>query len=965
VRMAGRKNARKEGSVSAPEPAVKPDELTIDLSGIAGGRLGALASPLLIAAAFGLAVACLKTLVNGGPLYDWAPLLLIAASAGGLWRIVSSKTLKKDLWSYGIPCLLALAALFSYYSASYGYPLSMDYSYFSIMVAMFCLFYALAYQRLMKAETAIVIGLLLASLLTHLVPANADLLSNLDSYWHYKWMQRIVDDGYPPEFDPLTYPLHGGLQMSGDQDYVANLGASTFGLSQANTPMLMQLTYASFALMFKGFGISLYGVAMLLPGILGALTVVMTYLLMKEMFHDMQPYNQIAAFAAAFMLMLSPALGMNSTATNPEDDSFGMFLSVAALFLFFASYHRRSYKYSVLSGLAFLMLRLGWGGGSYAMLTVGIFGATYPLAAYIRNKNAAEHLPYVIIPSFFYQLIGFFAHARGQMPVMHPMSPIEMYPLMMTVGVSLILEMVRASRKGALSSGSVSVEGRTADWIEGNIKVLGIMVIVAGISVLAFYRGPMDFYNFFYQMLVSPAQKSIVHQTVSEQNAMANSFNEFLQEGQQRYGMGMIYGLLMIPVMAWLVYSRGSVGALFLLIWSIPMMWGAYNKSAWIFASSVSVTALGASIGLFAAVDRKELQGLRIIGTILLVFIPVFYVPMFGPWEYGKFVGYVPMHMGPTSDIYYWQPALEWQRDNTGAGDAVLTWWDYGHWLTAVSHRPVLIDNLQADYYEIQDVARFFMNKTDEEDAFKTVEAYDAAYKRYDPAWGLRYVMIDWTMIGKGSALHYIATGDIGNVTPGSWKNYITCEFAPEMSQLDEKLVVGANGSFSKVRRVAFNCMGELAIVFEVQGDGISDISVETRYGQKIPWSTYMKAQDVSLLGVQPFLAPNEAERVPSIMYCAINYKNLPANTICRLPQFSTLVYVPQEFHEFMMTRLYLTKYAQEYRRIGLYNREPKALSHFREVSDRNGDGTPDGEFSFGFVRSYDIDYGSFNDSTF
>jgi asparagine N-glycosylation enzyme membrane subunit Stt3 len=466
--------------------------------------------------------------------------------------------------------------------------------------------------------------------------------------------------------------------------------------------------------------------------------------------------------------------------------------------------------------------------------------------------------------------------------------------------------------------------------------------------------------DFIINQLLSPAQKSLVHQTVSEQNPMATNISEFVNDGYQRYGIALLYGLLMIPVLAYFAISRGSVGSLFVLTWSLPMMWGAYNKSAYIFTSSAPVTALGATIALLAAVKKEDLEGLRIIGTILVVCIPIFYVPMLGLTMYNKFVGYVVMHMGPTSDIYYWQPALEWHRDHTNPGDAVLTWWDYGHWFTAVSHRPVLIDNLQADYYEIQDVARFFVNKTTEEDAFETVKAYNSAYKAYNQSWGLNYATIDWTMIGKGSALHYIATGSIENASGGSWKNYIQCDFDPDNSQLDEKLVVSGNGSFSKVRKVMYNCQGEIYLVFTVEGYDLKETTVMTRYGNAIPWSTWMKSNDASILGVEPLLGLYE-RGVPSILACAINYRELPGGSVCRLPQFNTLIYVPQEFQDFMMTRLYLGKYMKEYRELGLYNREPTPLKHFREVPDYNGDGRSDGEFSFGFVRSYEISYEGFN----
>ncbi|MFH1054555.1 MAG: STT3 domain-containing protein [Candidatus Altiarchaeota archaeon] len=939
---------------------IQSEEASID---IPLGWLGDLINePLFLSSFFCLAIAVAKTLARGTQvsfLYDVAPFALFALFIWSSYTLYTRPNLRKNIWTYGMPALILLTALFSYYSNNYGFPMNEDYSYFSIMAAIFCMFYALSYYKIIDAESSMLLALFASALLIHLVPANADILSNLDSYWHYKWMQVFYNDGIQPEFDPLTYPMYGGLAHLNNPSYASSLNVPTFGLDQKNTPMLMQMTYASLALTLKPLGISLYDVAMLFPGILGAFSVVLMYLLVKEMFSDMRPHNNIAAFAAAFMFMLSPALAMNSTATNCEDDSFGMFLMVGVLFLFFASYHRKSFKYSVYCGVALLMLRLGWGGGQYAVMTLGIFGTLYAIVRFLRNTNAMEHLPYIIIPFMFYQLSAFIVHETGGMPIYVPMAPLELYPLMSTVGLSLTLEFLRVRSKGMQFVNDGTVEGQVVDLIERNIMVLGAIAILLGAASLVFYKTPSQWIDFTVRTVLSPEVKSIVHQTVAEQNPMATSVDEFISEGYNRYGIALLFGLLMIPVMLYLIYRHGSVGALFLLTWSIPMMWGAYNKSAWIFASSASVTALGATIGLFSAARKSELDGFRVVGTILVLCIPLLYVPMIGSAMYQKFVGYVVMHMGPTSDIYYWTPALEWHRDHTKQGDAIITWWDYGHWLTAVSHRPVLIDNLQADYLEIQDVARFFVNKTSEEDAFKTVEAYNQAYKKYNPEWGLNYAMVDWTMIGKGSALHYIATGDIANVTPGSWKNYVQCGFLPDQSQLEEKLTVEKDGSFSKNMRIAFGCQNQLFILFDISGGQLKAANVVTGYGNIIPWSTWSAANDASLLGVQPLISSPD-DKVPGILQCAINWRKLPAGSICRLPQFTTLVYVPQEFNDFMLTRLYLGKYLQEYKDRGFYNREVVPLKHFREVPDINGDGVEDGEFSWGFVRTYEINYEGF-----
>ena len=63
------------------------------------------------------------------------------------------------------------------------------------------------------------------------------------------------------------------------------------GLDQRDSGMMTPVVYATLALAMKPLGVSLHDVAMLFPGVLAAFTVVAMYLLMKEIFSDMEPYN--------------------------------------------------------------------------------------------------------------------------------------------------------------------------------------------------------------------------------------------------------------------------------------------------------------------------------------------------------------------------------------------------------------------------------------------------------------------------------------------------------------------------------------------------------------------------------------------------------------------------------------------------------------------------------------------------
>ncbi len=941
----------------------EPEGISINIPSATFGKFfkGA-GNPLVLLPLLALCILSVKPLIGVNLSYLMsmkanAPAIVLVLSVAAAYLSVKSK---KDVKSYGIAGIMVVSALFSMYSNSTGNFLAQDFDYFAIMAAIFALFYALAVVGSVQMEIAAVVAVFLSTFLLHMVSANDGMIGNIDPYWQYKWMRGIYDTGYPPEHDYLVYPMFGGLERFNDPSYVK--GRPTFGLDQSKTAMFTPVSYTFLALSYKSFGLSLEDTAIIFPGVISALTIVLMYLLVSEMFTEMQPYNKIAAFFAAFMLMLSPGFGISSVATNCEDDALGMFFMVAGLFLFFASIRRRNIQYSVLCGFSFLLLRIGWGGAYYAFMTVGIFGTIYVLVQFLHGKNPLEHLPYILIPTAIYQLMGLIIHARGGMPLFHMVPPNALYPTITAIALPILLEAVRLARGGEKFTLTGSQHERLISNIEKIIYPLTVLSIIAGIVFFVYVRSPQEMVSWVIETAISPSINSIVHQTVAEQNQLGDSFLEYAASAYDRYGVAFVYALFMIPLMSYLVYKRASIGALFLLTWAVPMMYGVYYKSAWVFASSAAITALGSTVGLFAAASKKDLDSFRVVGSIMLLVIPALYIPMLGTTMFNKFVGYQVMHMGVTNDRRFWEPALAWHRDRTGQGDAIVTWWDYGHWITSVSQRPVLIDNLQADYYEIQDVARFFVNKTTEEEAVDMLRPYEVEYQK-NKGWGIKYVTIDWTMIGKGSALHYIATGVIENRTPGSWKNYIQCEFIPEASDTKEQLKINPDGTFTKGMNLVFGCQNQHALVFELSEDKITNTYVITPYRRKIPWNTFSAANDVSILGVQPLLGMNE-QRVPSIMACVSGKLPQEYRWVCSMPQFNTLVWVPQEFNDFMMTRLYLGKYLGEYRELGYYTRDVKPLKYFRQVPDYNGDGLEDGEFNLGFVRSYEVNFDGYTNST-
>jgi len=263
-----------------------------------------------------------------------------------------------------------------------------------------------------------------------------------------------------------------------------------------------------------------------------------------------------------------------------------------------------------------------------------------------------------------------------------------------------------------------------------------------------------------------------------------------------------------------------------------------------------------------------------------------------------------------------WETTLQY-LGTTPENTAAMTWWDYGHWITAVSKRNVLIDNLQHDHWEIQDVAKFFMKETDEKEAFDIVKDFQSYYYKeplasiYNEPVNLDYIVIDWTMIGKSGAMRFIATGNLTTQEDGEYGSYTQCTISTQYSDMVGKAEVVDGGTFEFARTLVFPCTqnqdGLAGIIIKLYNDKISTTAV-TVNGEYIPWKTWSDSKDASLMGVKPF---NE------VMGVSIQYKDSLNNVP---PTYKTLVYASGEFENFMLARLYFGEYINSYKDLGLAN---------------------------------------------
>lgn len=866
-------------------------------------------------------------------------IMFISAIASIYFIYLHFKSGKRDYYLLGVPVLAFITSLFSWYANQNSGWTMRDFSVFSIVFGIFLLFYAIMLHKILNPGAAAILAILFSTLLIHIAPAftfswapwaGKYLAEITDPYFYYRHAKFIVENGYVMEIDKMTYPT-------------AHIDHS-WGI------YLQPVFTASIALVLGILNINVYDVNIIYAGVFAAFSVLALYLLIKNLFSDMKPYNRIAAILAAFMLMLSPAFASKAIATNSEDDAIGMFLFISSFSLFAISIRKKSLLFSILSGITFLFLAIAWNGYAYALLVFGIFASLYAMINFIHKKNCVEHIPYFIIPVIMSRLSFLIIHPRGELPPLNlPLS--FLMPFATPVIIAFFLEIIRVYLYGKIEVKGISIGNRLENFIQKHIFYIGgLILIAAGFSI--FFITPDSILKYI-SSLTTTAVTAIIARTTAEQNPMCGGIKNFwdvLNKGcimtlYNNFGIGIIFGLAMIPILLYFMIFRRSIGAVFVLSLALPILWGVVNKSQYQFMASVPIVALGSTIGLIIATSRKDIGSLRVIPLIVILAIPLFMsigssMPILEP-----FGGATQMRYGGSNaEAVFWEPTLEWLK-TTPDDTVILTWWDYGHIITAISNRVSIADNLKGNAEIVQDLAKFHVLETNETTALEIARKYSADY-----------VIIDWTMIGKSGAPHFIATSNITTKEPGEYMGYSQCGFSQQNSALTPRLVPNSEGGFDSVKSIVFTCnvagpyneyIG--AIIFNIANDKLTGVSISpitaTDRGlmleQPIPWSTWKQEHNASILGIQG---------LRNIIGNSLNYGT---DRYIGFQTFNTLIYVPEKFNDYMMTKLYLGDYMEEYKQFGLT--DINGLEHFRLVDGFLGD-TQDNSY-FGYVRAYKINY--------
>ena len=536
-----------------------------------------------------------------------------------------------------------------------------------------------------KLKYLFVIGVLVlafsVSFLIRSQPANYGFeLNEFDPFFNFRATEYIVENGFSEYFewhdDKSWYPV----------------GRNVSATSQIMLHSTAAITYQIF-----GGNFSLYDFTILFPAIIGSLTVVVIFALVRLFAGTTAGLFASLLFAVSLPILIRGSIGWF------KSEPLGIFYGLIGLYLFLSAIKSENKKVAALKiifgGIVMGFGMASWGGNQFFVIPIGLFILVLP---FLRKDHKFLLWSIPLFVGTFLLISGLFERP----------GPNFVFGL---GGLSLILPTIFL-----MSSILVQKISKDENKIRNNLFLLIVIIVIGSFLIIANDESDiLPLPSFRYLNAINPFLTTTdpLVDSVAEHATTSINFSYLF------HSIWMIFAGIGI----WFILSRkisktfvkNDMNA-FILIFGIT---GAFISSSFIrlelFASisliifsSIALSILTKNIFKITFSGKKN-NLFKISYVVIIVFL--FTLPLVFP-ENNNWISHVdspPIILTgassspPTAD---WLETLEWIKLNTPENAVIASWWDYGYWIQTMAERTTLIDNSTISTWQIKDMAKMLLS---------------------------------------------------------------------------------------------------------------------------------------------------------------------------------------------------------------------------------------------------------------
>ena len=553
-----------------------------------------------------------------------------------------------------------------------------------------------------------------------MVPTRFGSIMDPDAFFMFRMARDIVENGYYPTWDNLGWQPNG----------------RSLALEMPLLPFAIAYTYSFLRLM--GSKITLESWTILFPALIGSLSVIPIYFIGKAM-KDLK-----TGLIAALLIATIPEY-LNRTMGGVADKECLAFpLMLGGFAIVFKLLRERRLEMNILEGLGaglfFGLVGLAWGGYTYLLLFLSLFYAVAIALELLRIQEIPDPtILGLVLMSISMLLIS------ASIPNWRIDNPFVLIHALSIAGLAGYCALVKATVRMHLLSRRTAV----------------VLFIVLGIGVALFpvYGPALGIVQFRvarkFLTLLNAFETPEVGMHVTVQEYAKPTLTDWLS----RYTF---YPFLAMVGAGFCLYGRRLEG-IFLVLWAGSGFYAGLSaiRSTMLLTPALCVLSAVAVSEWMALVSRerslrdleasrsrdakeairKELRLAKIGSPLVALSLLLLMTP--------SILMGIELVQGRGALLGQgWYDALTWLNRETPVDSILLSWWDYGHWITSVAKRRCVTDGSTTDFQAIQSTALAYLSPED-----KAVEIFE----RYD----VQYVIVpehDFWLVGAFAQI-------VGNVT--------------------------------------------------------------------------------------------------------------------------------------------------------------------------------------------------------
>ena len=430
-----------------------------------------------------------------------------------------------------------------------------------------------------------------------------------------------------------------------------------------------------------GIPITIYDVCFYFPAVMGGMTVLASYLLGNEVL------DKKCGLLFAFFMAFNIGFMQRTTAGFFDNETIGVFGTIMTFYFFLKTIRTGRITDSILGGVFLGYLSLSWGGYNFVFYVLPLITGIIILAGKYDSKVLIAYGGTIGTSLLIFSL---FINFRFDDLI----TSLDIGGVFFFTLILVIFHLIYRSKteRPQLYNGILT----TIKWI----------IIPGGVllAVLLWINPDLIPLGLGKRLL------SILSPLLREQINIVASVAEHAPSAWSIFYYNTLIPLMLLPLGVFFAFKRSNYIDIFLLVFLLTIFYftGSMIRIILLFAPVASlVAAYGLSnvLKIFGSfydekrvLSRKRKRQLRTtVGKfeIGLVYFIVG-VMLFAQVTHAANIGTNDLafsQLSPGGQFHDWEESLTWMKTNLPGDTVVVSWWDYGYWLTPIGNVTTVNDN--------------------------------------------------------------------------------------------------------------------------------------------------------------------------------------------------------------------------------------------------------------------------------